>query len=113
MSDVVNAQAPIAPGVATHGQLMGLPYRPTPEQEAAQKAAMDKHEAMCRARETSWEDEQTAARVERYDLQNIVNRQTAIHAALMLEPKPSTPEDLIVAAGVIHGFLTATAEAQS
>ena len=58
------------------------------------------------------EEEQYAAerereRRERYDLQNIVNRQTALHAALMLEPKPMTADELVAASEPILAFLTA------
>jgi hypothetical protein len=50
--------------------------------------------------------ERERERQERYDLQNIVNRQTAMHAALMLEPKPSDPDQLVTAASTLLAFLT-------
>lgn len=104
MSEAANfdpAQAPATPTPdMAQGQLLDAltPYRMTADMEARQQAQADKMQAEYRAREE-------AERKERYDLQQIVNRQTAIHAALMMEPKPRDAASLIETATAIHGFL--------
>lgn len=94
---------------AEQGQMLSAEANPfrSPEQQAALNAQRVASGSFAMAQDLAYTKEREAERAERYDLQNIVNRQTAMHAALMLGCKPVTAEELIAASGQLLTFLTA------
>lgn len=106
MSEIYNANAAadvsIANQQALAGSLVSTPL--SPQDLAAQRAKADAWQA---AQDARYAKERADERQERYDLLNIVNRQTAMHAALMLGEKPATAAQLVEASGALLAFLTA------